>query len=372
MTAASAFTGKETYVVRSKRMLILAAKIAVAGFLLYYLFQSKDINLVKIGRELGGANLWILPVGVLLTLAGQYLCSVRWGLLLRVLEIHVRVWRLFQYYIIGMFFSNFFPSIIGGDVVKLYYVRRDSGKPLMHVFAGTFLERCGGFIGLLGFGLAGSLYSQTSLKAEDFRPLRWLGLSELPIWILVCALALAFSLFLIILFSQKLYRWTARILEKCRLKAVAEKIEQVGEAMGAYREAPRRLIVPLALSFLNIALFILLNYGFGLSVGLEIPLPALAAVGVIIIVLVMFPISINGLGIRETAFVLFLMPVVGNMPDAASKLVAISFLNLLTTILASVLGALFYSLMKKETALDSSPLAQARAENNPENACWRP
>ena len=350
-------------------MLILVAKIAVAGCLLYYLFHSKDINLIKIGRELSGANLWILPAGVLLTLVGQFICSIRWGLLLRVLDIRVRVWRLFQYYIIGMFFSNFFPSIIGGDVVKLYYVKRDSGKPLMHVFTATFLERCGGFVGLLGFGLAGSLYFRTFLKAEDFRPLRWLGVSAVPIWVLVCAMTVAFSFLLAVLFSRHLYRWTTRGLEKCRLKAVAGKIEQVGEAMGAYRDAPRRLAAPLALSFLNIALFIMLNYCFGLALGLEIPLPALAAVGAIIIVLVMFPISINGLGLRETAFVLFLMPVVGNVPDAASKLVAISFLNLLTTILASVLGALFYSLMKRETALDCSPLAQAQVGNDPENAC---
>ncbi|MBP7867318.1 MAG: flippase-like domain-containing protein [Acidobacteria bacterium] len=337
---------------KPRKVLVFLLKIAVTAFLLVYLFRTKDIDLRKAFAVIGAADLWVLFGAFWLLMVGQYLCSIRWGMLLAHLGIRIRQWRLFQFYLIGMFFSNFFPSIIGGDVVKIFYVKRDSGRPLMYAFAATYLERAAGFVALLGFGIAGSLYHPYALGAADFRPIGWLGLREVPLWAVVAALTVLFLAANAVLFSRRLYRWTVRLLERVRLAKLGGKIAQMGEAMHAFRRRPAALVWPTVLSFVNIGMFITMNWLFAKALGLAVPFPVLAAIVSVIVVLVMLPISINGLGLRETAFVVFLLPVVGDTPDHAARLVALSLLNFLSAVISSLPGSLCYSLLKRETALD--------------------
>src|SRR6476660_4378967 len=106
----------------SKRRAVMALKFAVSALLLALLFSQVDV-----------ARLWSTArrasVPWLLLALGVYLVNIlastwRWRLLLNAQDVHVRVKSLFESYLVALFFNNFLPSNIGGDVIRI----RDTAK----------------------------------------------------------------------------------------------------------------------------------------------------------------------------------------------------------------------------------------------------
>jgi len=109
------------------RYLKFAFRIIVSVGLLVYLFHLvslKDIGseFVKIIQE-GGIN--YLVSAFALTILSVIFLSFRWHIILRGYQFESRVSRLIGYYMIGMFFNNFLPSTIGGDVIRVYKISND-------------------------------------------------------------------------------------------------------------------------------------------------------------------------------------------------------------------------------------------------------
>ena len=71
----------------------------------------------------------------------QLLASFRWQLILRAKRFHISLGRLFRFYLIGTFFNAFLPTGLGGDVVKTFYLYRetkDGEESMIAVFSGSF------------------------------------------------------------------------------------------------------------------------------------------------------------------------------------------------------------------------------------------
>lgn len=331
-----------------KKKLVYFAKFAVTAFLLYYLFKTRDIKLADTWAYIRSSDLLLVSAALALLVVGQYLCTIRWSAILEHLGIRIARGRLFSFYLIGMFFSNFFPSIVGGDFVKIFYVKRDSGKSLTVALTSVYLDRATGFVALLAFGIAGSLLYPISLSAEYFRPVGWLGLDSVPLWVISVGLAVAFVAVNLVLFSSHLYKYVARPLRWMKKDRLAEKLFMIRDAMQVFRFRPSGLVMPTAVSFVNIAIVVAMNYLIAVALGLHVSAVAMAAVVSVMSVIVMLPVSINGVGVRETAFVLLLLPVTG--PGTQERIVALSLINFLLTVLSSLPGSVCYSLLKKEIA----------------------
>jgi len=327
-----------------KKRLILLAKILVTVFLIVYLFQTKSIDLKKSWAYIQQCNLVFLFIAYLMLITGQLVCTLRWSKVLEHLEINIRYLRLLQFYLIGMFFSLFFPSVIGGDFVKIYYVKRDSGKSLTLALASIYLERAAGFLALLTYGLVGAIVYPLSLKSADFQPLGWLGLKEIPIWILPAFLLILFLIANWILFGSRLYNVFVKIFNFLRLSKFSEKILLIRDAMKSFRKTPSALALPTILSFMNIGLVILSNWFIAVSLDIDVPIIVFAAIVSLMTVLVMVPVSINGIGLRENAYVV-LLSLVGVDPD---KSFALSLIGFVVIILVGLPGGFCYSLLKKE------------------------
>lgn len=102
-----------------------------------------------------------IPAGYLALALGIVLCSrvfvtLRWYVLLRSAKAQISLWQTFQLVFTGLFSSNFLPSTVGGDVVRLaggVFLRIDAGV----VAASLVVDRLVGMAGmalLLPVGLA--------------------------------------------------------------------------------------------------------------------------------------------------------------------------------------------------------------------------
>src|SRR5512143_1014575 len=114
-----------------KSLALATAKMAVTGLFFFLLFRKLDMR--EFAMTLHGAD-W----GMLLTAFGvlwgaHYICTYRWRILMRPLMATPGILRLFGIYCIGLFFNLAFPTVVGGDLVKVYYAGKPSGR-----FAGSF------------------------------------------------------------------------------------------------------------------------------------------------------------------------------------------------------------------------------------------
>ena len=94
---------------------------------------------------------------LLIELGLNGISSVKWSLFIHERGIQISQLRLFKLYLIGKFFNNFLPSMVGGDVARIYLLGQLMNSH-SRSFASVFLERATGVVGLTllaaGFALA--------------------------------------------------------------------------------------------------------------------------------------------------------------------------------------------------------------------------
>lgn len=76
------------------------------------------------------------------------LASWRWQRLLRAGRVRISYGRALMLTLMGNFFNNVLPSMIGGDVVKVYYVMKSYPKRKSHVAVAWMADRVTGIAGL--------------------------------------------------------------------------------------------------------------------------------------------------------------------------------------------------------------------------------
>jgi glycosyltransferase 2 family protein len=265
-----------------------------------------------------------LAIGVLA--AAWLINSVRWGLLLRVVQVRENPAYLASLYFIGMFFSSFLPTGAGGDAVRMLELYRRGHKPASVVVA-TLQER------LLGMGVSMLIGLGAAMVYG-----RQLPVAARTTLLLVPALSVAaVALFLYprvpLALAGSIGRW-GPLASLGRWPIVHRLIVAVGPAARLPPLTPRRLtpilLVTLAGDLLSFAVWWIL----GRAAGVSVPFGGYCLVVPLVWVISMAP-SLGGVGVREGGFV-WLMKMF-NVPIDRSLSVAALYL-IVQTILAGVGG----------------------------------
>lgn len=212
---------------------------------------------------------------------------VKWRLFLSRLGISASLGHLYRLYLVGYFINLVMPSYVGGDVVRSLYVGKDVDR--VHAVSATLLERYTGFVAMIVMSVAALL-----VRADLPNQIVWLVL-------LVASGAAVGSM---ALFTGRV----SRIMRGCCLPltwvALAEKIER-GLVWGL---KDRRLLLQAGgLSLLFHLLTIVNTVAVAHAVGWDSPpLLDLCVVVPLILLVGALPISPQGLGIQEGAFLYFL------------------------------------------------------------------
>ena len=122
---------------------MFAAQCVVSLGLLVWLFRGLDFAEIRFLLRTLPAWFYLLSLSVVV--GGQILYVWRWRQVLAATGVHVSTWTAVQQYFIGIFLNNFFPSTVGGDMAKIYYLGRRHGYRA--ITASIFLDR------LLSIGL---------------------------------------------------------------------------------------------------------------------------------------------------------------------------------------------------------------------------
>ncbi len=250
---------------------------------------------------------------ILLYVAGQALSAYRWQLLTALIAVRGRFIDFLAYYFVGMFTNLFVPGLVGGDAARVVYlgVRQNSyGKAIASVIA----DRGVGVAGLCWFAAASALF---------------LNGAGLPPTAIRTTIAIGFLALLCYLAAPLLARLIR--LMRGRVRATAELISP-------YLRRPLTLLPAIGLSVALHASQAVCQYLLAVGLGFKIPLSTFMLCVPITNVFATLPITLNGLGVRETAYiVLFGFAGVGKV-DA----IAMGLLWFASTMIGGLTGALAF------------------------------
>jgi uncharacterized protein (TIRG00374 family) len=262
-------------------------KLVVSGVLIVWILHST--NLAEIGESIRKANTWLLLLAFLLHLIGLLISALRWRMLIRSHGNEASILFLVKSYIVGMFFNNFLPSTIGGDVYRTI----DSlkiGQSKSNALAIVFVDRFLGLLTLMLFALI-ALMNKNELTAK---------IPYLPIWIGLGTIAMLIVTWQIFMPGK----WLPIFISKLRIP-FSKKIAGILEAFMAFKGQGGVLVKALVLSAL-LQVNVVIHY-YLISKSLMLPIPFLSFFLIIPLatVIMMLPISVNGIGIRENIYAFF-------------------------------------------------------------------
>jgi uncharacterized protein (TIRG00374 family) len=273
---------------RRGRILFLA-KLLISGGLLAVLF-------LRVDRQAFLQSLRALPVSllvgcILLYILGSLISTLRWGLLLAAEGVRVPFLRLTLIYFQGAFFNLFLPTLIGGDIVRGYAIHKltrghDAAVP------SVLVDRLTGFAALIGIALV-------ALGAGYRR------LADPHVAGLILVMGVIFICLMLVLLNDRMKGLALGILDRIGLGRFQTTLQGWVEAFHRYRRHSRALAQAFVLSVLLQAMIIVTYYFVGLGLGIEVPLGTYFLFVPLVIAVSMLPVSVAGLGVRESGVVYF-------------------------------------------------------------------
>jgi len=279
---------------RMKRISYLLRVLITAILLLYVLEKvglfdtEKRADLFVLVRSVSIPLLLLsFVVSLLLNLSSAY----KWYLLLRSRNVAVTFFRSWALYMIGIFFSLFLPTSMGGDLIRIHELGKMTGKRA-EAAASVFIERFSGMVILFLLTIVALLMQRQLLSVV------WMSVS------LLFAVAASIALIWMIV-DERPYRFLTKILSNRSglLDKILGKLDSIHGAVVEYRDDKSALLIALLNTFLFYFLAVLNVYVTALAFSAEVQFTELLVAVPLIMFIMNLPISIGGIGLMEFAFV---------------------------------------------------------------------
>lgn len=306
----------------ARASLVLVVKIAISVALFGWLFHRVDFQQVAVTLERARPE-WMLAAFAMLV-ASNLLGSYQWHRLLRVAAIELPFWKVAAYYHVGLFWNNFLPANVGGDLARISDAAR-AGSTRATAFSTVLLDR------MLGTVALGALAVVTTLPVIDHFHLAavyagvfgFFALATVLLWAVLQPRAMALL--------ERVMTWIGLARFKPGLEDLAQRLAAFRHQRGLLA---RLLLVALTVQVMRIFVHVLVAH----ALGLNIPLTYFFLFVPLLAVIVSLPISLNGIGVREGAGIV-LFGLVGLDRESAFLL---QFTTYLVAVAVSLIGGLVF------------------------------
>ncbi len=225
----------------------------------------------------------LLLISVLLV----YISALKWQLILQYLKCSSSVFKLFSLYLLGYFVNLLFPSYVGGDVARSFFLGKDVGQH--QAFSATIVERYTGLVAMIVLALVFMWFSE---------------MASTPIKFVVVSCAAGLGIITLMVLSPGLLNRLQRI---DKLKSINLHLLQVQEHLSSAIRNKSLMIKALAYSFLFHSFTVVNTVVAAYAVGCyQISVYELFVVMPLILLIGALPLAPSGLGLQEGAFVFFL------------------------------------------------------------------
>lgn len=315
-----------------KRCLIFLLKIVVTIALAYIVFRNiantPGFDSNDLEKVLSQIKVWPLFVALLCLLVSNLTGCLQWKTLLKTQGVRLSYFHVLRLYFVGLFFNNFMPGNVGGDVKKVYDIRVQGGVDSVGAgLTATFFDRLFGFffLTLLALGVGSLFFIHDPEQRAFIIPSLWVFLG-------FCVLFAA-------IFSRRIGESLAKLLALIFPENINTRVLRMLERFRSFRiwNLWGKLFV---LSTITQVLRVLVHYFCGIALGLDIAvswyffyIPLVALVSAL-------PISIGGFGPRE----LLAQSLFAKAGVPVLESVIVQLLVYLAGLVISLFGAIFFVL----------------------------
>jgi uncharacterized protein (TIRG00374 family) len=321
---------------RRRRVFVLKAALGLALLAGLLLWRDNGRKLLTI---FAGFELEYLAALALVALALNAVSSLKWSLFLHDRGVAVSQGRLFSLYLIGKFFSNFLPTMVGGDLARIYLLGQHIHSHAVSA-ASVGLERASGVIGLT---LLAVLFAALN---EDLLSNPIIALS-LGFAVAVCALGVT------LFYAPGLVPRTLAPLQRLPwLGRVAGKAARLLVEVGYFRSRHRLLLQSLAYSCAFHLLAGVNVYVACRSIGFAPAFLDVLVITPVVLLLTMIPVSPNNLGWWEWCFSVLLL----DAGASAAEGLAVAVTLRAVTMAVSLVGGLLFLLQRHDRRPHPAPV----------------
>lgn len=270
---------------KKNKWLGLVFRISCTVLLFVFLFKSFSwASLLGVLKHADGGQ---LLVGFIVGLFCVVVSAYQWRSLLHAEHIKFDLADLVDLYFVGIAFSHFLPTGMGGDAIKAMRVGDASGNKAGSASA-VVMSRLTGFFGMLFIGIPVLLIWHAHFN------------QAIVLWFFVLSVLVAGMIGGAVFFAVMLPRM---VKGKWITHKVFQSGMKIGKALSIAMQRPRSLSIAILWGVIFWLCSCVNHYAYGIALGIHVPF-FFYCVAVPFISLVTFlPISINGFGLREGAFV---------------------------------------------------------------------
>jgi uncharacterized protein (TIRG00374 family) len=306
--------------VTGPRLLRLLVAVTLTAYIIW------DTNPRAVARAAGRADLQWISSAVLLVFLDRGLMAWRWMDLLAALTPGSRppFWTVLRIFFVSTFIGTFLPSR-GGDVYRAYRLSRHDVR-MSESAASVLMDRV---LGVLSIVMVGAV---ALAAAPEMARDPWVLLSLAAAAVLCLSAGLA-------VFSARAAGIIQQTAGRLRSYRLAQITSAMTDAVRRYGQHHRELVRVLAVSVVVQSLRVLQAFCLGRAIGIDLPVSAFFVFIPIALLVMLLPITVNGLGTGQWAFVWLF----GQAGVAASDAVALSLLFIALGIIGNLPGALLYA-----------------------------
>lgn len=315
-----------------KTKILVLIKILISFGLISWLLSRADLG--QIWQTIQSANFVLLVLAFFVFFVGYFLTAKRLQLLLRALGVEARLWTLVQSFSIAIFFNNFLPSTIGGDAYRMYdCFRMGAGKS--RAITVVFIDRVIGLSALIMLAFGVSLFAT---EVAQQIPLLRLFLFGAISGILILAWIVFGS------GGKVLMRLTRG--NNPLMKILHSIMSKLYYGFQLFEGRSDVMFKAVGLSLLlqsNVVIHCLI---ITKALHIEVPVLAMFIIIPLSFLIMTAPISINGIGLRESVFVFFF----GLYGVPQEQALAFSFISFGMIIAQGVIGGIVFMLRRHSNA----------------------
>ncbi|HEY5992797.1 MAG TPA: lysylphosphatidylglycerol synthase transmembrane domain-containing protein [Candidatus Udaeobacter sp.] len=312
-----------------KKILLTLFQLSVTIGVLYWVYHDPNRR-AQMAEAIRNADYRWVGMGVLAYVVVEIAAAFRWHVLLKVQKIRLSLPRLSGLFFIGMFYNQFLPGGTGGDIIKSYYLLKETPDKKAGALLAVVFDRFIGLVALVAITatLIGLRYDFLSQKPET-RSLLWLLL-------IILGASIAFLLSTFVISGFKLFHSLPAHFPG------RDKLIEISAAYHLYARHWRATLVAFVASLVaHLATFTTFLFA-AYALGASVPLVDFFAVMPVERTISALPISFAGIGLREKVLQIMLNGLCG-VPEAKAILIgSLSFLIILVCCLPGALVYLFY------------------------------
>ena len=264
-----------------------------------------------------------IALAIALIILALLVSAIKWGILLRAQVATISLPYLFNTYLVGLFFNNFLPSNVGGDVARIADIAKRTGKA-PEATASVIGERLISGMALALTALIGLLFSPQ--VSGQFAPI-------------VGGLILFFVFVMGLFASRRAKRIISTVIRRLLGPKWFERIGRVAGSIALAIRNPSTFLWAMFWSFAFHITLVLVNYAIFIALNINLPLISFVLYVPIIAAIQLVPVSVNGFGVREVAYVYFF----GTVGVSSSGAAAASLLFGILVMLVSLPGGLIFA-----------------------------